>query len=202
MTNVTTAAAADDLRSIKPPIRIPGEWTWLWWTLAGLVVAGAIAAWLWRRHRRQVEAAVIVPPVPPHIRARQRLAEALLFISEPDRFCTAVSSTLRIYLEERFQLHAPERTTEEFLIELQSSPALNAEQKKSLQGFLQSCDLVKFARLEPNETTLRELHDAALRLVDETQFEAVAQPGSAGPSADAPDAPPPPPPGMPSGPSA
>ncbi len=172
MTNQSSATAttpANDLRPIEPPIRMPGELNWLWWTLAGVVLAGVLAVW-WFRRKRQTEAAAPVPMVPPHIRARQKLAEALQFISDPDRFCTAVSSTLRVYLEERFQLHAPERTTEEFLVELQGSPALNAEQKKSLQNFLQSCDLVKFARFEPTESTLRELHDAALRLVDETQF--------------------------------
>ena len=174
MTNAAgfTLPSTNDLRPIQPPVRLPGEWDWLWWTLAGLLAAGALAVWWYLRRRRQA-AMVPVPVIPPHIRARQKLAEALLFISEPDRFCTAVSNTLRVYLEERFHLHAPERTTEEFLVELQGSPALNAEQKKSLQHFLQSCDLVKFARFEPTETTLRELHDAALRLVDETQFDPI-----------------------------
>lgn len=171
MTNVTaTTPPADDLRSIKGPERLPGELAWMWWTLAGVVLATALAAWWWRRRRPLVPAS-LVPVVPPHVRARQKLAEALLFISDPDRFCTAVSNTLRVYLEERFQLHAPDRTTEEFLVELQASPALNNEQKQSLREFLQSCDLVKFARFEPTETALRELHASALRLVDETQFD-------------------------------
>jgi LPXTG-motif cell wall-anchored protein len=188
MTNVAgfTPPSTNDLRPIQPPVRLPGEMDWVWWTLAGLVVVGALAVW-WYRRRRLQASMTPVAVIPPHIRARQRLAEALLFISEPDRFCTAVSNTLRVYLEERFHLHAPERTTEEFLAELQGSPVLNAEQKKSLQHFLQSCDLVKFARFEPTETTLRDLHDSALRLVDETQFDpfAIASPAAAAaPSSD------------------
>lgn len=174
MTNIaTTLSLTNDIRGIKPPVEVPGGWEWLWWTLAAVAIIGTLAGlWLWRRRRLANPAPE--PVIPPHIRAKQRLGEALLFISDPDRFCTAVSNTLRVYLEERFQLHAPERTTEEFLIELQASPALNADQKKSLQHFLQSCDLVKFARFEPTETALRDLHESALRLVDETQFDPIA----------------------------
>ncbi|HKX60950.1 MAG TPA: hypothetical protein VJS65_03885, partial [Verrucomicrobiae bacterium] len=113
-----------------------------------------------------------------------------------DRFCTAVSNTLRLYLEERFHLHAPERTTEEFLVELQGSAALNPEQKRSLQSFLQSCDLVKFARLEPTESALRDLHDSALRLVDETQFDALHAPPPPPEPPEIVSPPPPPPPAM------
>jgi hypothetical protein len=99
------------------------------------------------------------------------LAEALTFLSDPNRFCTMVADATRLYLEERFNLRAPERTTEEFLVELRTNPHLTLDQKQSLGAFLEGCDLVKFARLEPTEITLRQLHDAALRLVDETQFD-------------------------------
>ena len=161
-----------DIRDIKPPVDIPDPWLWLWIVL-GVVLVGALAAVMWRLLRRKAAMVPPVPAIPPHVRARQRLAEALMFISDPNKFCTAVSDTTRLYLEERFTLRAPERTTEEFLVELQSSPHLTVDQKQSLGSFLESCDLVKFARFEPTETTLRQLHDAALRLVDETQFDPI-----------------------------
>jgi len=162
-----------DIRDIKPPVDIPDPWLWLWITLGVLAVAAlAIAAWFLLRKKASV--VLPVPVIPPHVRAKQRLAEALLFISDPNKFCTAVSDTARLYLEERFTLRASERTTEEFLVELQSSQHLTVDQKQSLGSFLESCDLVKFARFEPTETTLRQLHDAALRLVDETQFDSIS----------------------------
>lgn len=175
-----SAASATDIRDIKPPVEIANEWLWLWIALAVVVLAAAgVATWLMLRKRQAL--ALVVPPVPPHIRAKQKLAEALLFISDSNRFCTEVSNTLRYYLEERFRLRAPERTTEEFLIELQTSPHLTPDQKQSLREFLQSCDLVKFARFEPTETVLRQLHDAALRLVDETQFDPITAASNAPP---------------------
>jgi hypothetical protein len=119
----------------------------------------------WRRH-----AAIPFPAFvsPPHVRARDRLRRALDAIHDARRFCTEVSDTLRSYLEERFELHAPDRTTEEFLDELQTSPLLSLAQKQALGEFLARCDLVKFARYEPGEPELRELWNAAMQLVDET----------------------------------
>lgn len=165
-------ATTNDLRAIKPPVEIPSEWAWVWWVAGSLaLVALATAVVIWFLRKRQQPA--LVPVVPPHIRAKQKLQAALALIHDPRLFCIEVSTITRVYLEERFDFHAPERTTEEFLLELQSTTLLTLDQKQSLSAFLQSCDLVKFARFEPTEVALRDLHDSALRLVDETQFDPV-----------------------------
>jgi len=139
-------------------------------TLAAVLVGAALAVALhwWRKQKARVPP---VPIVPAHVRAKQRLHAALALIHDPRLFCIEVSGVIRVYLEERFNFHAPERTTEEFLLELQATRLLTPDQKQSLGEFLQSCDLVKFARYEPTESALRQLQDSALRLVDETQFE-------------------------------
>ena len=169
-TNATApiAAAADDIRDIKPPIEILSGLEWLWWVLAALatiVVLFLIWRW-WQKRRSQI---VFVPPIPAHVRAKQKLDEALALIAQPKPFVIAVSDTARAYLEERFNFRAPERTTEEFLRELSGTDLLAKPQKESLGGFLQNCDLVKFAKYEPGEKELRELHGAALNLVEETK---------------------------------
>lgn len=172
------AAVANDLRPIKPPVPLPNPWAWLGWGLALALLAGAVAGWLWWRRKRRATPPP-APVIPPHVRARQRLARALAYLSDPRQFAFEVSDTVRWYLEERFDLRAPERTTEEFLVELQDSPVLSPDHKASLAQFLQSCDLVKFARYEPNEEALRQLHESACRLVEETRFEPVQAPGVA-----------------------
>lgn len=168
-TNQTASITnATDIRDIAPPVDIPSGLAWLWWVLAALAVLIA-AIVLWRWWRRRAVKVPIAPPLPAHIRAKQRLQEALALIAQPKPFVIAVSDTARWYLEERFSFRAPERTTEEFLHELQRTDRLARDQKDSLGEFLQSCDLVKFARYEPGETELRDLHSAAVRLVDETE---------------------------------
>jgi hypothetical protein len=162
-----TASVANDIRDIKPPIEISGGLAWLWWTLAALVVlAAALLLWRWWQKRQANQPGP--PPIPAHVRAKQKLAEALTLISQPKPFVIAVSDTARTYLEERFTFRAPERTTEEFLRELSGTDLLAKDQKESLGQFLQSCDLVKFAKYEPGEKELHVLHDAAVKLVEET----------------------------------
>ncbi|HTV63002.1 MAG TPA: hypothetical protein VMH30_10595 [Verrucomicrobiae bacterium] len=168
MTNQTSLPAVSDIRDIKPPLQITNGWEFVWWTLA-VVAALAIlrVLWLyWQKRRSQILAE---PPVPSHVRAKQALAQALEIIGRPKPFCILVSDTVRFYLEERFDFRAPERTTEEFLRELSATDLLMPEQKESLGNFLESCDLVKFAKYEPGENELRELHASAMRLVEETE---------------------------------
>jgi hypothetical protein len=169
LTNLTTAVAeATDIRDIRPLVHIPNPWVWLWIALGVLAVA-AIAFWIWTVLRKRRAETPPAPSVPAHVLARQRLEEALALIHQPKPFIIAVSDTLRWYLEQALQLRAPEQTTEEFLVELRHSTLLNDRQKTSLGDFLQSCDLVKFARYEPRESELRELHEDAVELVAETE---------------------------------
>lgn len=157
-----------DIKDIKPPIIIPSGLEWLWPVLAALFVAGILfIAWkLWKISKLNVP---VEPQVPAHIRAKQKLQKALEIIGRPKEFCILVSDTVRLYLEERFAFHAPERTTEEFLRELSATNLLTEDQKESLRRFLENCDLVKFAKYEPGENELRELHSSAVRLVEETE---------------------------------
>lgn len=169
------SGSTNELRDIRPPVEIPSGWAWVWWVVGSLVLL-ALLYWAWRKWQAR---RVLVPPapvIPPHIRARQKLEEALSLIHQPREFCILVSDTVRWYLEERFDFHAPERTTEEFLLELQQTTLLTPAQKETLGDFLQRCDLVKFAKYDPAEPELRDLHSAALRLVDETVPVPVSEP--------------------------
>ena len=174
--------ATNTLRDIKPPVDIPSGWLWLWGAL-GFLVSLAVVYCVWCYWKRRRAAAIWVPAIPPHVRARQKLQEALALIGQPREFCILVSDTVRWYLEERFDFRAPERTTEEFLRELSGTKLLTPEQKRSLGEFLEKCDLVKFAKYEPAQPELRELHGAAVRLVEETKPLVVESAASAGDAA-------------------
>ncbi|MCX6881761.1 MAG: hypothetical protein NTV12_04520 [Verrucomicrobia bacterium] len=157
-----------ELRPAKPLEHIQPRWPWVAAGLLLALIAGFLAWWWWNKKRNGQAKVVIL--IPPHRRAKDRLHHALSLLADPYAFCSLLSEVLRIYLEERFSLHAPERTTEEFLHELQATELLNDNQKVFLEDFLRRCDLVKFAQHEPTEPELRELLESALRLIDETQM--------------------------------
>jgi hypothetical protein len=161
------ATIPSGLHDIQDPVPIPDPWRWVW---IGALIAAlfALALYAWLRPRKPAPAPY-VRVIPPHEKARKALLDALELIDEPREFCILVSDALRVYLDERFTLGAPEKTTEEFLTELQVSSVLSEEQKDILEDFLNRCDLVKFARYEPREPELRALYDSALRLISETE---------------------------------
>src|ERR1700677_3574485 len=129
-----TASVFTDIRDIKPPIEISSGWEWLWWVVLLVIVAlAALLLWRWLKNRKRK--VVLPPPLPAHIRAKRKLEQALALLTQPKPFVIAVSDTVRTYLEERFDFHAPERTTEEFLRELAGTKLLLPDQKESLGSF-------------------------------------------------------------------
>jgi hypothetical protein len=152
-----TSVIGDAGAEIEPPgepFPAPRR-AWLW-AAAGavpLLVLAAVAA-LTRRTRRRAThaAAVAVPPHTKALRALARLRNAPRATpAEVEAFYVEVSAVLRVYLEERFGLRAPERTTEEFLRDLEGGDQLAREHRRELERFLSQCDLVKFAAVVPGE---------------------------------------------------
>ena len=142
------------------------------WVVRGLLVAVplAILAWVWWRRKPTGRAAAQVRETAA-ARARSRLSESWGLLDRPEPFCTLLSEIVRVYLEERFGLRAPDQTTEEFLEGLRESLALDLRHKELLRDFMFQCDLVKFARGEPERADLERLHQMASALVDETGVE-------------------------------
>ena len=170
--SVDMSGEALDIRDIKGVVDVPSgnEWVFFIFALFGVAIVVFISIWIIRRHlAKSSEKSVLIPPQPPHILAWNKLQSSLDLIHDADLFCTDVSLIIRVYLEGRFDLQAPDRTTEEFLFELQTSKYLDDSHKDLLGDFLSECDLVKFAKAEPPENELRRLHEAAGRLVGETQ---------------------------------
>ena len=170
--SVDMSGEALDIRDIKGVVDVPSgnEWLFFIFALFGVAIVVFISIWIIRRHlAKSSEKSVLIPPQPPHILAWNKLQSSLDLIHDADLFCTEVSLIIRVYLEGRFDLQAPDRTTEEFLFELQTSKYLDDSHKDLLGDFLSECDLVKFAKAEPPENELRRLHEAAGRLVSETQ---------------------------------
>jgi hypothetical protein len=85
-----------------------------------------------------------------------------------EEFYVRVSTILRRYVELRFGLHAPEQTTEEFLVSTLATGGLIAVHCDLLEAFLQHCDLVKFARHRPMPSAMEETFESAKTFVEQT----------------------------------
>jgi hypothetical protein len=156
---------AEDIRDIRGPKPIPSLWLWPWCLAGGAAAAGLFyAAWLWNRRR-----AVAIALLPYEIAlARLEEARALMQPENAREFSIAVSEIVRQYIEERFQVRAARRTTEEFLHDLlEPSDALLRTHRSLLGDFLRHCDLAKFARwilsIDEMDTMLRSAHKFVLQ---------------------------------------
>ncbi len=186
--SVLTADQGDQgLRDIKHEVRdfTGPDLTRLWpvgLTIGlGLIVA-ALALFLFRRRARQYRDPA--PVIEPHVWARARLGELegrrLVEQGKVHEFYVGLSDIVRQYLERRFGLMAPERTTEEFLREARSSSVLADEHKTLLRGFLSAADMVKFALHEPSVSESDGALAAARGFVEETAPTAPSEPAVAG----------------------
>ena len=99
---------------------------------------------------------------------RRLLAKGWIETENFEPFYIELSSIIRRYLENRFGLRAPERTTEEFIREAATSRLLSSDHQMLTSEFLEQCDLVKFARHRPQRADMQNGYDAAERLVRET----------------------------------
>ena len=164
------AAEDAELSDIRDPVALPAPiWPWL---LAAAALAAAV--WLWRRRRPTSEApAALEATQPPHevaLAALQRLTQSsLLAQGRFKAFYGALSDILRRYIEGRFGLRAPERTTEEFMGELRVKRPFQGERQELLGRFLAGCDLVKFAEVTPESAEVEEAVALCRRFIEETK---------------------------------
>jgi hypothetical protein len=177
----STNAMPSELHDIRPAVEIVSLWEYAGWALLilTLILVGYFLArhFLKKRDQRITEEASR-PSTPAHVLARRRLDAALEQLHDPRLFCGLVSDAVRVYLDGRFDLRAPDRTTEEFFDELQSSASLNVSQKQTLHSFLQQCDLAKFAKADMLGKELKSLYDIGVQFVRETEPEAITAPGA------------------------
>ena len=91
-----------------------------------------------------------------------------------DSWFVELSAIVRRYLEGRYEIRAPELTTEEFLLVATARPELTAEHRKLLEAFLERCDRVKFAGYRPDAEESIATLAAARSFVEDTRLREVA----------------------------
>jgi len=167
---IEAAAAAAD---VAEPVGLDNHWLrgWrLWALMGGIVLSGAAGAgYLYYRSRRKP---VEPPPIPPWEIAYRRLRELdqrqWPKAEKYEPYYVDLSAVLRYYIEDRFDVHAPEQTTQEFLAAASAVGTFNDSQEQLLSSFLKHCDRVKFAQYVPTLAEMDHCFSVVLRFVDET----------------------------------
>jgi hypothetical protein len=164
------STAPHDIKGLAHwPGRVP---RWFIGLLAALLIAGVLAMIL--KHVLSKPRTILhMPPLPPaHEIALQALknllAKGWIEARNIEPFYVELSGIVRRYIEDRFNLKAPERTTEEFIREAANSRVLSSPHQLLTRDFLEQCDLVKFARHEPESGDMKNAAASAERLITET----------------------------------
>jgi hypothetical protein len=160
------------IEGIEGVVEIPARPTY-WWVWA-LCITGIVAAavfWLHLRRRRAEELVRISKPAHEiaYERLRALIKRDLVKAGKIKEFYECISDILRHYIEHRFNLRAPERTTEEFLVELSSANILSQSDQDRLGEFLGHCDLVKFAKHNPTTEQIQGTFDLVRDFIDTTK---------------------------------
>lgn len=162
----TATNIIDDLRLLEP---WQGPPLWAWVVIALLVFGG-----IFLLVRRRNAAHSTVPGAQDAARAHENAlaelekARALMSPEKSRPYGIEVSGIIRRYVERRFGLVAPRRSTEEFLVEASASAKLEPAHRQLLAEFLGTCDFLKFARAHAELAELEAQHKAAVRFVTET----------------------------------
>jgi hypothetical protein len=160
----------EDLPDFRGPEAIRRYRRNLWISLGALLallLLGAVIAWRIARRPKPVP-----PPLPPHhvaARAMEALRESDIW-QKPDVDACAVelSFILRRYIEARFEIQAPEQTTEEFLETVEQSAPWSESEQAGLSQFFTVTDQIKYAAARPEREVLEDLLSAVRSFVDAT----------------------------------
>jgi len=160
-------------RDVKEPVGLPEPPSrWYWWVIGGVAGATAVVivvVWWVRRRRRRGPRVLRIPPHQWAMEELQRLVdEDLLGQDQVQPFYYRLNGIVRQYIELRFELMAPEMTTEEFLATMRDSDRLAGGHKALLEPFMAACDMVKYACYRPGSEEIEQVFAGARHFIEQT----------------------------------
>jgi hypothetical protein len=161
------------IEDIEDVINVPkkASFWWVWLLIMIVLMSAGTGLWFYLRRKRVKELVRLFKPAHElaYERLRALVKEDLVAAGRIKEFYERISNILRHYIEHRFSLKAPERTTEEFLVELAHTDVLAASDKEHLGEFLEHCDLVKFAKHHPTSEQIQKTFDLVKDFIEKTK---------------------------------
>ena len=163
----------ESLRDIKGPVLFPTNYYFLATIILALLAGVMYVLMRFLKTKKEEVEEVFVDPRMPWEIAYEQFDEleksSLLEDGQFKTYYSQLSGIIRSYFENQFNIKAPEMTTEEFLWSLDKSHYLTSSQNSTLKLFLNSCDIVKFAKYIPHIEEGKESIQLARKLVEETK---------------------------------
>ena len=165
-----------DIKDILPPVGVPTSFkrliVWISIGLGVLLLSGVICGLVYKFNKRsKIQEQQFIRRTPQEIAygLLERLSkDDLIAKGLVKEYYYRITNILRHYIEDRFGLLAPGRTTEEFLTEMAHTNQLDDTHKILIREFLERCDMVKYAKYGPSNFEIKETYNAAKRFIDET----------------------------------
>ena len=157
----TTQATPAPIHDIAGPVWFFPYPAWMV-VAAGLAFLALVGVLFWFTRRKRPA---------PVLTARERALAALRELrgetseADPYDFGVRVSDTLRTYIRDQHGLDAVTRTSLEFLEVLRDNAAFSNNEKAAISKFLESVDLLKYARQAAGADEIQVLLEIAERVV-------------------------------------
>lgn len=160
-----------DIKDVKDPFTIPFSWWTIGLIILIIVLIALLAALYYMKKKKQapVERKKVKVEIPPHkkaIRDLSNLEEKKLWQKGMVKeYHSEITTIIRRYFEEVFNLPALEMTTEE----IKESLNFNKDIQKITSEFLSNADMVKFAKFKPMASVNEEMMRQAYEVVNRTK---------------------------------
>lgn len=178
---VPTDTAETSVKDIKPLFEEKFDIKWylpliIKISIGILLLAAVIFAIYWYTKKKKKPAAENKPKLPPHIIALEKLnkikTEEIWKEGKIKDYYSAVSDTVREYIEGRYKIPALEQTSFETLQSLKYK-AIATSTREKLNYIFEISDLVKFAKLTPIEQDHINILQSAFDFVNDTKEEII-----------------------------
>jgi hypothetical protein len=169
---IASAEDTSDIRGLKPQASVPADYLpYLIIAAALLLFGGGVWYWRYRKLHPKPEAEKAEPPIPAWEEALSALSELeasdLLATGQVKFYYLRLSEIVKRYLERRFRIAAVDMTTYEIKQNMRKAHFENWLYERS-RDFLESADLVKFAKYIPTSEEIENDFASAKYIVEET----------------------------------
>ena len=173
------------ITDIKPVIESPWTFQEFWNRFGNLIliillvaiITAAVVYSIIKRKKNQPIFIPAKPKEPSHITAFRMLeelkAKQLWQKGKIKEYYTELTDIVRIYIENEFDIPAPEFTTHQIIEAISRSKSIKKEALAVLKPLLSLADLVKFAKAEPFEYEHESCYKSCLSFIELTKTEVV-----------------------------